>query len=189
MRIPDSIRIIVDNILFNSIIGAKWFPRPLRPWAMRRAGISCGKSMLLADIFFDGKFIRKVHIGDGSVINNQVYIDASGDVTIGDRTGIASRVRILTATHDIGPHDQRMGDLTALPVSIGSGVWIGADTTILPGVTIADGVVIGAGSLVTKDCEPDAVYVGRPARLLRHLALDSGDAVDRPADGGAGETS
>lgn len=128
----------------------------------------------MSDLFIDGRYVTNVSIGHGSVLNNQIYVDASDRVTIGSRTGIASRVTILTATHEMGPNEQRMGDLVSRPVTIGSGVWIGADVTVMPGVTISDGVVIGTGSLVTKDCEADAVYVGRPARLLRRLDPNSG---------------
>lgn len=177
MRIPDSVSLIFRNIVVNSFIGAKWFPRPLRPWALRRYGIACGKALLMSEMFFDGKNFRNVSIGDGVVLNNQIYIDASDRVTIGARTGIASRCRILTATHHIGGHEQRMADMISFPVEIGAGVWIGADTTILPGVHIGDGTVIGAGSLVTKDCEPDAIYVGRPATLLRRLPPGAPDDV------------
>lgn len=111
------------------------------------------------------------------MLNHQIYVDASDHVTIGSRTAIAPRVRILTATHEIGPHEMRAGQMVTHPVMIGDGVWIGADTTILPGVTVGDGAVIGAGSLVTRDCEPDAVYVGRPATLLRRLAPHSGESA------------
>lgn len=136
----------------------------------------------MSEMFFDGKNFRNVSIADGVVLNNQIYIDASDKVSIGDRTGIASRVRILTATHHIGPHEQRMADMISFPVEIGAGVWIGADTTILPGVRIGDGTVIGAGSLVTKDCEPDAIYVGRPAVLLRHLPPGAPDEAAPATD-------
>jgi maltose O-acetyltransferase len=174
MRVPDFVWIIYYNVVLNSIIEAKWFPRPLRPWAYRRLGIDCGECFLMADIFFDGKEIRSVRIGDGVVVNNRVYIDASAPVTIGDRVGIAAGVRIITADHVMGGRSQRWADLTPAPVTIGAGAWIGADATLMPGVTIGEGAVIGTGSLVTRDCEPDGVYVGRPARLVRYLEVDSG---------------
>lgn len=56
-----------------------------------------------------------------------------------------------------------------MPIVIGRGCWIGANVTIMPGVTIGDGCVIGAGSLVTNDCEPNGVYVGIPARRKKEL--------------------
>lgn len=183
MRIPDSVRIIANNLVFNSLIGAQWFPRPLRPWALRLAGVSCGKSLIMAGIIFDGRQLRDVRIGTGSVINNQVYLDACARIVIGDRVALAPRVRILTATHEMAGHDRRWGRLIAHPVTIGNGVWIGADTTVLPGVTIGDGAVVGAGSLVTRDLEPDAVYVGRPARLLRRLDRASDETVLPPGLG------
>lgn len=179
MHVPDSLRIIVRNLVINSIIEAKWFPRPLRPWALRLSGIPCGKSMIHADVFFDG---RRARIGTGAMLNNQIYIDARDDVTIGDRTFLAARVSIMTSTHVMGGHEQRAGELLTYPVTIGDGVWIGADVTILPGVRIGDGAVIGAGALVTKDCEPDGLYVGRPAQLVRRLDLESGENISPSTD-------
>ncbi len=168
---------VLRKIAVNSIIESRLFPRPWRPLAFRLVGVGCGKSLIFSGIFVDGRDVTNVRIGNGAMLNNQIYLDASGAVTIGDGVGLGSRVNILTATHEIGPREQRMGDLFARPVTIGNGVWIGAAVTIMPGVTIGDGSVIGAGSLVTKDCEPDAIYVGRPARLLRRLDPHSGEAA------------
>lgn len=55
------------------------------------------------------------------------------------------------------------------PARIGRGAWLGANVTILPGVNIGDGAVVGAGSVVTKDVEPNAVVVGSPARKVREV--------------------
>jgi acetyltransferase-like isoleucine patch superfamily enzyme len=169
MSVMSSIVRVLRKVLVNVAVGSKLFPRPWRPMALRALGVACGPSVVFSEIFVDGRDVTNISIGAGSVLNNQIYLDATATVAIGDRVGMASRVRVLTATHAIGPHEMRMGAMVGRPVVIGHGVWIGADTTILPGVTIGDGTVIGAGSLVTKDCESDAVYVGRPARLLRRL--------------------
>jgi maltose O-acetyltransferase len=76
-------------------------------------------------------------------------------------------VMILTATHEIDD-DGLVERVPAFkPVRIGDRCWLGARVTVLPGVTIGEGTIIGAGAVVTKDCKPGAVYVGVPARQLR----------------------
>lgn len=76
---------------------------------------------------------------------------------------------IMTGTHHFGDARQRWGHDRSGPVVIGDGGWIGARVTVLPGVTIADGCVVGTGALVREDCEPDGIYVGVPARRARDL--------------------
>ena len=68
-----------------------------------------------------------------------------------------------------GGGTRRAGQSITKPIVIGEGSWIGADTYILPGVTIGKGCIIGAGSLVVKDCLDNCIYIGRPARLIRKL--------------------
>ena len=72
---------------------------------------------------------------------------------------------IATLNHDLAP--SRRGDLHPAPVTIGNNVWIGANVTILPGVTIGDDAVIAAASVVTKDVPAKALVVGSPARVIR----------------------
>jgi len=132
-----------------------------------------------------------VHIGDGCLLQDAVYIRAGtdGSITIGDRAAINSFCRlfghgslVIGEDTQIGPgslitttdHDYQ-GDLKEhfRPVSIGKGVWIGANVTVLSGVKIGDFAVVGAGSVVTKDIPPRSVAVGVPARVIMQL--------DRPA--------
>lgn len=91
-------------------------------------------------------------------------------ITIGDNVFIAPRVLITTATHNIESSFQRASSKTVhKPVKIDDGCWIGANVTILPGVHIGKGYVIGAGAVVNKDCEPNGVYVGVPAKRIKDL--------------------
>jgi maltose O-acetyltransferase len=73
---------------------------------------------------------------------------------------------ILTATHNLvdGRVDHRRASRN---VEIGDRVWLGARAMVLPGVTVGDGCVVAAGAVVTRDCEPDGVYAGVPARRIR----------------------
>ena len=96
-------------------------------------------------------------------------LDLNDNITIGNNCSIAMRCNLITSYHNIGPHDFRGGKSQTAPIIVGNGCWIGAHCTILPGVKIADGCVIGANSLVTKDTEPDGLYVGSPAKRIKTL--------------------
>jgi acetyltransferase-like isoleucine patch superfamily enzyme len=103
-----------------------------------------------------------LRIGARVSINAFVHIWALGGVTIGDDTLIASHVAITSLTHD--PRAELFSaSLQSRPIVIGRNVWIGTHAVILPGVTIGDGAIIGAGAVVTKDVAPRTVVVGIPA--------------------------
>lgn len=116
---------------------------------------------------------ERVQIGDGTLINYNCscYVGGVGEahIMIGDRVQIGYETRIICATHEIGEHDERAGNRYTKSIYIGNGCWIGANVTILPGVKIHDGCVIGAGAVVVNDCEPDCLYVGVPAHKVRDL--------------------
>jgi maltose O-acetyltransferase len=90
-------------------------------------------------------------------------------ISIGDDCSIGMEVLLCTSTHELGPSSCRAGDLAGKPIVISNGCWIGARSIILPGVTIGSGSIIGAGSVVTKDCGPNGLYCGSPAQLVRKL--------------------
>ena len=87
-------------------------------------------------------------------------------VAIGDETQIGPAVQIYAADHPRDPVQRRQGLELGRPVKIGRNVWIGGGAIILPGITIGDDAVIGAGSVVTKDVGPGATVVGNPARQV-----------------------
>lgn len=112
---------------------------------------------------------RDIAIGAGTYIGAAAFLDGDGGLTLGENCNIAPRVSFYTVTHQIGNAHRRAAAHEKYPVRIGNGVWVGAGSTIIPGVTIGDGCVIGAGSLVVSDCEPHGVYVGSPAKRTRDL--------------------
>ncbi len=116
----------------------------------------------------DGIYAR-LKIGDVSRFNIGCLFNLGADITIGDHVAFGHNVTILTETHEIGPSSSRSGPLIAKPVKIGHGCWIGANATILPGVTIGDGTIIAANALVTKDIPAYTVAAGMPARVVRQL--------------------
>jgi acetyltransferase-like isoleucine patch superfamily enzyme len=113
----------------------------------------------------------QVMIGRRSVIGAYNWLQGSGGIEIGDDVIIGPGVRIISSTHDISDPDRPFASqpLICGTVRIGSNVWIGADVVILTGVSIGKNVVVGAGSLVTRDLPDGAVYVGTPAGRVKDL--------------------
>ena len=91
------------------------------------------------------------------------------EVSIGDGAQIGPGVQLLTADHPRDPAERAARLEYGRPVAIGRNAWIGGGAIILPGVTIGDGCVIAAGSLVRQDCEPNTAYAGVPARPIREI--------------------
>jgi maltose O-acetyltransferase len=90
-------------------------------------------------------------------------------ITIGDDVQIGPNVQLLTPTHPLEPGPRRDKWEAALPIAIGDNVWLSGAAIVLPGVTIGDNTVVGAGAVVTKDLPADVVAVGNPARVVKRL--------------------
>ena len=120
-------------------------------------------------VYFDSPY--KVKIGSNSMINSDVkfYTGEFNDsvILIGDNVKIGLNSTLITVTHEVGQKNQRDGACCAKAITIGDGCWIGANVTVLPGVHIAKGCIIGACSVVTKDTEANGLYVGNPARKIK----------------------
>ncbi|HOT35394.1 MAG TPA: DapH/DapD/GlmU-related protein [Candidatus Latescibacteria bacterium] len=94
------------------------------------------------------------------------YIQAANGIYIGDNTNIGPGVGLISANHD--PTDNTR-HLPGPPIRIGRDCWIGMNAVILPGVTLGDGVVVGAGAVVTHDFPDRVVIAGNPARVIREI--------------------
>src|SRR5215470_7267574 len=107
-----------------------------------------------------------ISLGAGVFLNfNCVILDVVA-VSIGDKTQIGPGVQILTADHPRDPAERLSGLEFGRPIAIGRNVWIGGAAVILPGVTIGDDAVIGAGAVVTRDVPSGMTVVGNPARQV-----------------------
>lgn len=108
-----------------------------------------------------------IRLGRDVFLNfNCVILDVC-EVEIGDLTQIGPGVQILTADHPRNADERARGVEFGKPIVIGRNVWIGGGAIILPGVTVGDDAVIGAGSVVTRDVAPGATVMGNPAREKR----------------------
>ena len=111
----------------------------------------------------------RLTVGNDTYIGRWTIILAECNVQIGNDCLIAPGCHLTDANHGIAPGELiRKQALTSSPVVIGNDVWIGAGCSILPGVTIGDGAVIGARAVVTKDIPPNAIAVGVPAKVIRY---------------------
>lgn len=106
----------------------------------------------------------QIRLGAGAFLNFGCVILDVTYVTIGDLTQIAPGVQILTADHPRDPAIRAQGLELGRPVQVGRNVWIGAGALILPGVTVGDDAIVGAGSVVTRDVPAGATVMGNPAR-------------------------
>lgn len=110
---------------------------------------------------------KNISVGKNVFINSCCNFQDQGGITIGDGSQIGHKVTLATLNHGMAPQDR--GTLYPAPIVIGKNVWIGAAVTILPGVTIGDNSIIGAGSVVTKDVPSNSVAVGAPCRVIKSV--------------------
>lgn len=99
---------------------------------------------------------------------NTTFLDCSL-ITFGDNVMVGPNCSFITVTHPVEPEGRLQGIEFAKPITVGNTVWFGANVTVMPGVTIGDGAVCGAGSVVTKDVPANTVVVGVPAKVVRNL--------------------
>ncbi|GGZ02039.1 acyltransferase [Novosphingobium colocasiae] len=162
-------RLLIDWLL-------AWLPLPhtrcfgLRRVLLRRAGISLGDRVWVCGgcrVYGRGE----LSIGAGTWLSpdTKFHTRRGAAITIGAGCDIGPDCLILTGSHEIGERGARAGQTTTSAVVIGDGCWIGARSTILPGVSIGAGSVIAAGSVVTSDVAENTLVGGVPARLIRAL--------------------
>ena len=112
---------------------------------------------------------KYTHFGNNVYANFNLTLVDDTDIFVGDNVMFGPNVIIATAGHPVDPPLREKVAQFNIPVRIGKNVWIGAGAIVLPGVTIGDHSVIGAGSVVTKDIPPNVVAVGNPCRVLREI--------------------
>ncbi|WP_125707448.1 sugar O-acetyltransferase [Companilactobacillus zhongbaensis] len=124
--------------------------------------------------------LYNANFGKDIFINYNCNFVDDGRISFGEDCMIGPNVTFATAAHPISPKLRLKKMQYNKPITIGKNVWIGASSTILPGVTIGDNAVVGAGSVVTKDVAANTIVVGTPARKLRDIT----EADDQYYDGG-----
>jgi maltose O-acetyltransferase len=164
--------------LLNGVAGSSLVPRPLR-WAIYRAcGVRAATMNIFPGLRLSGRPGNLV-LGAGTFLNVDCFLELVAEVRIGRDCQFGMQVMVATSHHAAeGGRVSRTP--VGRPVVIGDRVWIGARAVILPGVTVADDVVIAAGAVVSADCREPGVYAGVPARLIRQA--DQASTVDMKGD-------
>ena len=150
------------SFVVNTFAGHPLVPRVLRLAIYRGMGLDIRTRGIFEGCSFVG---RNITIGANTYVNREVLLQAgpTARITIGANCHIAMRVVVTTSSHDRTNHEI----VRHLPVKIGDRVWLGVGALVLPGVTIADDVIVGAGAVVTRDCLEPGLYAGVPAVRVR----------------------
>lgn len=161
------------NLLLEKLL--RWCIHPrLRASALRLLGANAGRNVRIYEArFFNLETgFRNLTIADDAHVGSDCLLDLAGSLRIGARSTLSPRVVILTHADPGTAHGSRLGKLypaRVSAVSIGDDCWLGANVTVLSGVSIGDMVVVAAGSVVTANVPPRCVVAGNPAVLKKML--------------------
>ena len=134
----------------------------------------CAMNIAPKAIIYYGAEIREpynISIGTGSIIGDKAILDGRNKIIIGENVNLSSNVQIWTEQHDHRDPEFRCSP-NKQPVIIKDRVWIGPNSIILHSVTIGEGAVIAAGSIVTKNVEPYTIVAGIPAKKINNRNTD-----------------
>ncbi len=167
-KTPSPGTVQLRNVVINVVAAAYVLPVGLRRRLLSLRGMTVGsRSVVKSRCTFVGT--HPVSIGQDCYISFRCAFDGSAPIVIDDGVYIAHGVNIVTATHEIGDRSMRAATPLRKSLRIGRRSWLGADVTVLPGVSVGEGCVIAAGAVVAGDCTADGLYGGVPARRLRDL--------------------
>lgn len=113
---------------------------------------------------------KNIHVGKNVFINSGCCFQDQGGIFIGDGVLIGHNVVLATLNHAVDP--QKRSDMFPAPIRIGNNVWIGAQATVLPGVTIDDGAIVAAGAVVTRDVPANVIVGGVPAKIIKNIEIN-----------------
>ncbi|MCD7837224.1 MAG: sugar O-acetyltransferase [Lachnospiraceae bacterium] len=149
-------------------------PEEIREIMSRLIGKQIDNGFRLFPPFYTD-FGKNIHIGKDVFINSGCHFQDQGGIEIGDGVLIGHNVVLATINHDLLPKNNRKNHYA--PIKIGSHVWIGSNSTILPGVSIGEWAVVAAGAVVDKDAPPFAVVGGVPAKIIKFIENTEGVVV------------
>ncbi|GAB5404484.1 MAG: hypothetical protein Aurels2KO_27150 [Aureliella sp.] len=162
--------LMVARYFALGVLFCRRFVRRVLMHGMRSQFRTCGKSVVFDP--FDSFTYETIDLGDRVYIGSGARFSSVAGIAIGDGVMFGPGVAIQAGDHNISLNGRMMIDVEHkrsgddLPVTIECDVWIGSNVTILKGVSIGRGAVVGAASVLTKDVEPYAIVVGNPARII-----------------------
>lgn len=112
---------------------------------------------------------ENITFGKNCFVNINCYFMDGARITLGDNVFVGPSTGFYTANHPLDYERRNAGLGKALPIKVGNNVWFGANVNVMPGVTIGDGCVIAAGSVVTKDIPSNSLAAGIPCQVVREI--------------------
>lgn len=168
---------LIWNFVANTVSSSHLIPSGIRVNILKKMGMVIGSGNSIRP----GCYFRSpdVRIGSGSWVNNDCFFDNDFgcEIEIGENCGIGMNVLFCSSSHEIGTSRGRAGKDIKQGIKIGNGCWVGSRVTIHPGVEIKEGCVIASGAVVIKDCEPNGLYAGVPAKRKRNLPVEPNCAL------------
>lgn len=162
------IREIIDNAqkIIAEMNGSYLGPDKIRALFSELTGKKADDSLWVMTPFYTD-FGRNITVGKNVFINHCCEFMDRGGITIEDDVFIGPKVNLITINHSINPYERHI--TVSKPIRICSRVWIGANATVMPGVTVGENSIISAGAVVTKDVPPNIIVAGIPARILKEI--------------------
>lgn len=159
------VKILMTNYVIFFLDSDLFMNTRLRNWRDKKKSDiygQCGKHNILWGKRINIKYPKKLSIGEHSLINDGFTVYGNGGVTIGDYVYTSPDVRLITVSHNTENMEETKGS-----IKIKNLCWIGTGVIILPGVSIGEGCIIGAGSVVTKNIPKYTVAAGNPCRIIK----------------------
>lgn len=163
-------RLILASMLIRLI--PRYTGSRIRVNLLRAAGVNIGHgTTIMGSVHIHGsnKIGQHLQIGEYVRLNTDCFLDITAPIMIGNYVGLGHEVLLMTSSHKIGESGCRAGELISEPISIKEGAWLGSRCTIMPGVTVGAGSIVGSGAVVTKDVPPNTLVGGIPAKVIRKI--------------------
>lgn len=154
-------RLLVVEQLFRHV--PPFVANRLRTQALRMTGVRIGDASAfwgLPTLVGSGAFWERLRVGSHCGFNDGCFFELEDNITIGEHVSVGHDVMFLTQSHELGQSTRRAGTPRHAPIVIEDGAWLGARATVLPGITIGAGAVIGASVVVSKDVPPNTLVMG-----------------------------
>ncbi len=170
-----SLKSKIARVLWNVVWLVLFRPTPrgnlFRPWRIALLKLFGAKVKWSSNVLPSCRIWQpwKLTMGEYSCLSENVDCYTVDEIVLGDQVTVSQNATLCTAGHDIS---SQIMALTYAPINIGSNAWVAAYAREMPGVTIGEGAVVGAGAVVTKDVEPWAVVGGNPAKFIKKRVLN-----------------
>ena len=170
-----SVRRKLAGILANTVARSAWWTPAFRARILALAGARVGKNNRVYPFLTIVNYVDEIYLGDDVFLNVNVTFGANAPIVISSGVSVGPGCCFLPTTHHVGEPTRRAGRASASPIRIGRGAWLGANVTVLGGVTVGAGSIIAAGAVVTDDIPENVIAGGVPARVIRPIENSRGE--------------